>query len=140
MTAFRTTIGIEAPTARVWAILMDVERWSEWTPTVTTARRLEPGPIAIGSRTRILQPKLPAAVWQVTELDESAGLFTWVTRSPGVAVTALHRLEPSPSGTFSTHSLDYSGLFASLIARLVGKLSLQYLEIEAKSLKTRCES
>jgi uncharacterized protein YndB with AHSA1/START domain len=32
------TITIDAPPAVVWAVYTDIERWSEWTASVTTAR------------------------------------------------------------------------------------------------------
>ena len=35
MTHFSVTVDIPAPPDRVWAVIADVERWPEWTPTVT---------------------------------------------------------------------------------------------------------
>ena len=53
------TIHIEAPADVVWAVTEDIERWPEWTPTVTSARRLDGGPFGLGSRFRIKQPAQP---------------------------------------------------------------------------------
>ena len=39
-------------------MLSDVERWSEWTSTVTPAKRLDDGPLGVGSQARIEQPKI----------------------------------------------------------------------------------
>jgi hypothetical protein len=119
---------------------MDVERWPEWMPTVTKVKRLESGTLALGSRTRLHQPKLRPAVWQVTELDQGRGVFTWVVRSPGVLVTARHLVTSAGNGSRATHSVEFSGFLGPLLARVLRKLNKQYVTTEAQSLKKRCES
>jgi hypothetical protein len=116
--------------------MSDVERWSEWTPTVKRIRRLDHGPLAVGSRARIEQPKLPAAVWEVTELQEGRS-FTWVTRSPGVRVIAKHGVEPVGRSTRATLAVGFSGPLGGLIARLTRGLNNRYLALEAQGLQQR---
>jgi uncharacterized membrane protein len=140
MTDFSITIDIEAPPDRVWAILSDVERWPEWTPSVTSVELIDPAPFAIGSRARILQPKLRPAVWQVTELVPAARSLAWVTRAPGVQVVGRHEVEPICAGSKATLSLHFSGFLAPLIARLYRGLNERYLALEANGLKQRSES
>jgi uncharacterized protein YndB with AHSA1/START domain len=136
MTDFSITFDLGAPPERVWAAMSDIERWPEWTPTVTRVERLDRGPLGVGSRVRILQPKLPPAVWEVTELDAGRS-FTWVTRSPGVRVTAQHRVEPTPDGSRVTLSLAFSGLLGRVVARLTRSLNQRYLALEAEGLSRR---
>ena len=136
MTHFRITVDIPAPADRVWAVIADVERWPEWTPTVTRIQRLDRGPLAVGSRARIRQPKLPPAVWRVSELHEGRS-FTWVSRSPGVCVIAEHGVEATGTGARATLSIRFSGWFGPLIAHLTRRLTERYLALEAQGLSKR---
>jgi uncharacterized protein YndB with AHSA1/START domain len=136
MTDFSINVDIAAPPERVWSVMADVERWPEWTPTVTRIERLDQGPLAVGSRARIRQPKLPVAIWEVTELREGRG-FTWVTRSPGVRVVATHGVERVGQGTRATLSVEFSGLLGGLVARLTRGLNHRYLALEAQGLRER---
>lgn len=139
-TPLNTTIEIDAPAEHVWSVLLDLERWPEWNPTINSLKRLDTGPLTVGSRARIHQPKLRPAEWRVTELDPYARSFTWITRSPGVQVTGGHRVETIGDGSRVTLSIQFSGLLAPLVARLTGSLTQQYITSEAKSLKERSES
>jgi uncharacterized membrane protein len=138
MTHFSIAVEIEAAPDRVWAVMRDIERWPEWTPTVTSIERLDHGPLALGSRALIRQPKLLPANWEITELEEGRG-FTWVTRSPGVSVAGRHWVEASGGGSRATLSLQFSGLLGPLIALLLRSLNERYLALEATSLKKRSE-
>lgn len=138
MTRFRITVEIDAPPDRVWAVMSDIERWAEWTSTVTSIQRLNPGPLAVGSRMLIRQPKLPPAEWRITELEEGRS-FTSVTGSLGVLVTARHWVESHQGRSRVTLSVQFSGVLGPLVARLTRGLNERYLAIEAKGLKGRSE-
>jgi uncharacterized protein YndB with AHSA1/START domain len=138
MTHCSFAVDIQASPDRVWAVLRDIEHWPEWTPTVTSIQRLDRGPVAVGSRARIRQPKLPLAEWQVTELDEGRS-FTWVSRSPGVRVTARHWVEADEAGSRATPSLQFSGLLGPLVAFLTRGLTERYLCLGARGLRERSE-
>ena len=43
-----TKIDVEVPGDQAWEVLCEVELWPEWTPAVTSVRRLEDGPLAVG--------------------------------------------------------------------------------------------
>src|SRR5436305_9762292 len=139
MTHIQTTIDIQAPPDRVWAAVRDIEHWSEWTPTVISIRSLDPGPLAVGNRAIVRQPNLLPARWQITEL-EAGRSFSWITRSPGISVTAHHLVEDAASGSRATLSLDFSGPLGPLCARLTRGLTERYLAMEAKGLKKRAET
>lgn len=137
----RFTAGTEvaADAGRVWAVLVDVERWPEWTASVRRARRLEPGPLAVGATVRLEQPKLRPAVWRVTELTEGVS-FTWVSAAPGVRSRAEQRLVPLPDGRTGLElTVEQSGPLAGPVGWLYGDLTRRYLRLEADGLRRRCE-
>jgi uncharacterized membrane protein len=137
--AFCVTVNIDAPPEQVFAVLCDVERWPEWTPTVTAAQRLDRGPFSLGSSARLRQPKLRPAVWKVTELETGRN-FTWVTSAPGLRMKAGHLLTPEAAGTRAELSFELSGFMAPLVSRLYGGLIEEYVTTESRNLKERSES
>jgi uncharacterized membrane protein len=133
------TVDIDAPPQKVFAVLCDVERWPEWTPTMSRVQRLDEGPFSVGSRAEVRQPKLRPAVWQVTQLEENRD-FTWTTRSAGLRMKAGHLIEPSGNGSRVALSFEMSGLIAPLVARLYGSLIEEYVATESQGLKKRSEA
>jgi len=87
--AFTTSVEIDAPPARVWDILVDVGRWPDWTDSMSHIELLDAPELAQGSRARIRQPRLPAAVWTVTEF-EAGRRFTW--QAPVLAARSSPRM------------------------------------------------
>jgi len=134
---FSRTVDIPAPSTLVWSVMADVECWPAWMASISRVKILSRGPLSVGSRVRIHQPKLPSAFWRVTELNPGAN-FTWVSRVPGVRVTARHAVEAIAIGSRATLSIRYEGLLGGLLARWVGDLNERYLAREADGLKARC--
>jgi len=139
---FSITTDVDAPPAVVFAVLNEVERWHEWTPTVTRVERLDDAgaPLALGSRLRIVQPKVPPAEWTVTALEPGRG-FRLFSRSPGATVEADHWAEPAEGGQRSrvTLSVTFAGFLGRIIGWLMRGLNERYLAQEAAGLKVRCE-
>jgi len=136
-TYFSIMVEIPAPAPLVWSVMSDVERWPEWTASISLVKRLSCGPLQVGSRLRIHQPKFPPAFWRVTELNPGAE-FTWVSRAPGIRVTANHQVNAIALGSRVTLSIRYEGLMGALLARWTRHLNERYLAMEAAGLKARC--
>lgn len=136
-TDFSITMDIPAPPPLVWAVMTDLERWPEWTASVSRVKRLSVEALQVGSRVRIHQPKLPPAFWRITELNPNTG-FTCVSVAPGVRVVARHWIDSVPDGCRVTLSIHYQGLLGAILARWVGELNDRYLVLEASGLKARC--
>jgi uncharacterized membrane protein len=139
MPGLQHTVTIAAPPERVWAMIVDVERWPERMPTVDSVERLDAGPLAVGSRTRLAQPRMPTAVWTVTELADGSS-YTWESRSPGATVTAAHIVEPHADGSRLTLALTVSGPMAGIGWLLSRSKARRYVETEAATLKSLAEA
>jgi uncharacterized membrane protein len=112
-------IDIAAAPERVWQVIVDIESWPQWTKSVTDVKRLDSGPLQVGSRARLKQPALPPLTWKVTELQQGAQ-FSWVCRLPGVTTT-------------------WTGPLAGLVAALNRTRTHRLLETEANGAKARSE-
>lgn len=132
------TIDIAAPAERVWAVMLDVEQWPTWTPSMRRVKRLDPGPLTVGSRALIHQPKLPPGLWKVTEMV-AGSRFTWRSGLPGMWVFAMHTVVPTATGCQVTLALHYHGLLGQLLARMTRGITRRYLAFEANGLKQRGE-
>lgn len=139
MKSFSISIDIDAPTERVWAIMSDIERWHEWTSSVRSIRKLDAGDLRIGTRAIVRQPKLPPAFWRITAVQPGRE-FVWVSKGPGMLVTARHSVSPIASGSRATLSIHYEGLLSPLLLWMTRDVNDAYLALEANGLKQRSES
>jgi uncharacterized protein YndB with AHSA1/START domain len=136
---FQTSVEIDAPPARVWAVLSDVERWPDWTASMTRVELTDGGALARGSTVRIKQPRFPAMTWRVTSLEPNEG-FTWEVRTPGGYSVAGHRIEPrGDRGSRVTLTVRQTGALMTIIAPLMAGTTRHYMEMEAAGLKAACE-
>jgi uncharacterized membrane protein len=134
-----SSVAIDAPASLVWEVFTDVERWPEWTASVTELVGLDGREIAVGKRFQIKQPKLPTLVWEVTDLEPGVS-WTWTQRSAGASTLAHHTLSPlSDVRTLVRQTLDQRGPIGALVGRLMRGTTRRYLAMEAQGLKARSE-
>ena len=134
-----SSVEIAAPASLVWDVFSDVERWPEWTASVTRLVALDGPGLAVGKRFEIKQPRMPKLVWEVTEVHPGAG-WTWVQRSPGGSTVARHDVVAKAGGhTLVRQQLDQRGAVGALVGRLMHGMTKRYLELEAQGLKARSE-
>jgi uncharacterized membrane protein len=137
---FEDGITIRANAERVWAVYSDIERWPEWTASITSVEHLSGRGVEVGARVRIRQPKLPKAIWEVTSLEPGVS-WTWTSRAPGVTTKAWHRVTAQADGSARvTQGIEQSGPIGWLIGKVYGGLTRKYLAMEAAGLKARCEA
>lgn len=128
------TRSAPAPAADVWAAVIDVERWPSWTRSMQRVQLLTEGPLALGSRVQVKQPRLAATTWVVTEL-EAGRSFTWRSTSPGITSTAVHEVTPGPAGTSVLRlALHQEGPLAGVLGVVFSGLIRRYVQMEADGL------
>jgi uncharacterized protein YndB with AHSA1/START domain len=133
------SIDIDAPAEAVWAVISDVERWPEWTASMSSVRRSRTGPLAVGEKVVVRQPRLPRLTYTVTRVDDGRS-FTWEAGNAASRGVGEHVLTPRVSGgCTATLRLTQRGPVAPLVGVLLDGITRRYLRMEAEGLKSRSE-
>jgi carbon monoxide dehydrogenase subunit G len=136
---FEESIEIDAQQQRVWDVLSDLEAWPKRIETVDVVEMLTPAPLAVGSRVRLKQPKLPEGTWDITVWD-APSYFAFRQRSAGITSVAGHRVEVLAEGRSRlTLSLDMRGPLIP-VAMFYRGLTNRYMAMEAQGMKRAAES
>jgi uncharacterized membrane protein len=133
----RISITIDAPIDVVWAVFTDVEQWPTWAASFTSVELIN-GPMRLGAKARIRQPRLPTVVWEVTTWEPGRS-WTWTATGPGVRTMASHVLTRAGEGTVAEQSIVSSGPIGRLSAFVWRSLTRRYLAMEAAGLKQSSE-
>src|SRR5262249_17787769 len=104
---------IAAPPDLIWPVLIDVERWQEWTASIISIQRLEDGTFGLGSTARIRQPKLREMTWRVTNFQPQRG-FVWEAKSWGVYTVGEHWVTAHPEGSTLLLRVCQNGLLVTV--------------------------
>jgi uncharacterized membrane protein len=134
-----STVPIAAPPRVVFDVLTDVAYWPEWTASMTSVQRLDDGPLVVGSKARIKQPRLRETVWTVTEVEDGHR-FSWVSHAPGVTTVGRHVVVPAGDGAVVTLAIEHTGLLSGPVGLLTKGLTVRYLAMEGAGLKHLCEA
>lgn len=139
MTQFSTSITINASQDAIWNVLSNVANWQEWTPTVTKVEVMNAPELKLGNRYKVIQPKLQPVVWTITELNSAN--FTWESKSPGMHMVAEHVVKSvNANQSEVTLTFAFNGWLGNLIGKMYGKMTEDYIQTEAQSLKKRVET
>ena len=136
------TKTIDAKPEEVWAVLTDLESWSEWNPHIFQAKgnpavgekldltmwQGEPDSSALKNKTQRFKPTV------VTSVENSQ--LAWEGRLAGVPglFTGRHSFELSevPGGTKLIHSEDLSGILVRPFAKMLAHLPQTFAAVNDK--------
>src|SRR5262245_3762685 len=114
------TTTIDAPADLVWRAVSDVEKWADWTPTITEITVHGGGELTEGSVATVRQPKQPAREWTVTEVVDGRS-FTWTSSSPGLRFSADHTVTTDQDATTVELTFSLAGPLAPFANLLAGR-------------------
>lgn len=119
MQTIESAIEIQAPPERVWAVITDIEKWQDWSPTINASQ----GEAAVDSTVTITMigkepgkdgPKYSP---KIIKMDEP-NYFHWRAHMmAGFIFTndKIFELEKTESGTKLTHIETFKGIMAAMM-------------------------
>jgi hypothetical protein len=132
------TLLIHSMPYEIFDILTRFDRWNQWTQSITEMSVLNNDQLKPGSKIKVLQPKLPPAIWTITEIDPNKSL-TWQKKSFGLNMRSEHLITSGPGMATVTLRITYEGPLAGLFYYLTHNLTDRYMTMEINGLKKECE-
>lgn len=86
---------VQASPATVWSVLVDLEAWPRWGPTVARAELLDGTELGLGERGKVYTPVGMPLPFTITKFEPRR---CWAWQVAGVPATA-HGVEPVDEGT-----------------------------------------
>ena len=138
MAEFHNKIEIATNQSQIWNILIDFEKWPKWSDSFSSLQRLDDGPVGVGSRIRIKQPRLVPGNWTITEWNPENN-FAWISKGGGATSLANHWIETDGDVCTFHQSMKISGFIGRPTAFLLRAIIRRYMDMEATGLKNRSE-
>jgi Polyketide cyclase / dehydrase and lipid transport len=109
----------------VWEVLVDLDAWPQWGPTVQGAEASEPGPLRLGSHGKVSTPLGVSLPFTITEF-EAGRCWTWEVAGIG---GTRHEVWPEERGSrlifgvpwWATAYLPVCAIALQRIARIAGE-------------------
>ncbi|MFC1927675.1 SRPBCC family protein [Chloroflexota bacterium] len=116
---FESSIDIDAPAERVWALVDRLEEWPQWMPSIKKIERVSKGPLTAGSQLRVTAKVSGLTVrllMTITEFVQERNVVL-EGKALGTKLTRFYTLEPVSGKTKVTIGGDVSGALAWLARR-----------------------
>jgi carbon monoxide dehydrogenase subunit G len=134
---FESSIDINAPAKKVWALIDKLEEWPQWMPSIKKIERLSKEPLTVGSQLSVTAKVSRLTVRLLMTIIEFVPERTVVMQGKalGTNLTRFYNLEPLNGKTKVTIGGDVSGALAWLACRGGQAVSAEI----ALAVKTRIE-
>jgi carbon monoxide dehydrogenase subunit G len=134
---FESSIEINAPTQKVWALIDKLEEWPQWMPSIKKIERVSKGPLTIGSQLAVTAKVSGLTVTLLMTITEFVSERTVVMKgkSLGTNLTRFYNLEPVNGKTKVTIGGDVSGALAWMAFRGGKKVSAEIAQAAKKKIE-----
>jgi len=116
---FESSIDVNAPPDKVWALIDKLEQWPQWMPSIKKIERISEGPLTVGSQLSVIAKVSGLAVKLSMTIIKFVPEQTVVMQGKawGTSLTRFYILEPLDGKTKVTIGGDVSGALAWLARR-----------------------
>ena len=139
MPAVERSAIIKTPPERVWAAYLDLTGWLAWNPHMRELRLLTEGPLAVGSRARLVLKTGLRSTWEVTELNLGHSFAWTASLAPGLRLVFDHVVEPLDGGSRAVLGIEASGPVAVVAGPVLRFVYARNLDHSLAALKRLLE-
>jgi carbon monoxide dehydrogenase subunit G len=134
---FESSIEINAPAEKVWALIDKLEEWPQWMPSIKKIERVSQGPLAVGSQLSVTAKVSGLTVTLLMTITEFIPERNVVMegKALGTKLTRFYTLEPVNGKTKVTIGGDVSGALAWLACRGGQKVSAEIAQAAKKKVE-----
>ncbi|MCJ7670251.1 MAG: SRPBCC family protein [Dehalococcoidia bacterium] len=134
---FESSIDINAPAKKVWALIDKLEEWPQWMPSIKNIERISKEPLAVGSQLSVTAKVSGLTVTLLMTITEFVPERTVVMQGKtlGTNLTRFYNLEPINGKTKVTIGGDVSGALAWLACRGGQKVSAEIAQAAKKKVE-----
>jgi uncharacterized membrane protein len=136
---FESSIDINAPAEKVWALVDKLEEWPQWMPSIKKIERLSKEPLTVGSQLSVTAEVSGLTVTLLMTITEFVPQRSVVLegKALGTKLTRFYTLEPVNGKTKVTIGGDASGALAWLARRGGQEVSAEIAQAVKKKVEGR---
>ena len=131
---FESSIEINAPVRKVWALIDKLEEWPQWMPSIKKIERISKGALGVGSQLSVtakVSGFIVTLLMTVTKFVPE-GTVVMSGKALGTNLTRFYTLQPVDGRTKVTIGGDVSGALAWLACRGGRKVSAEIAQAAKK--------
>jgi len=136
---FESSIDINAPVEKVWALIDKLEEWPQWMPSIKKIERVSKGPLTVGSQLSVTAKVSGLTAELLMTITEFVPERTVVLegKALGTKLTRFYTLEPVNDKTKVTIGGDVSGALAWLARHGGQAISAEIAQVVKRKVEGR---